>query len=346
MRVAVLGGGHGALATAADLASRGFEVRLALRNRARFEELFRTRRIRMTGVLEAEAEVAELTTDHALAVRGADLVVIPLPAYAQEAMAEALVGAVSPGQVICLLPGTFGAYVFGRRLPGAVVAESATLPYGARQSGQASVATALHAHHLPVGVFPARETQRALEVIRAAYPQAEPVEDALSAALLNSNGALHAPLMVLNAGPLERGPYDIHIEGTTPAVRSLIEATDQERIRLREGLGYAAPHWPLADYYRDADWFYGRGAFSNVQRRSVWREQIGFDHRYIREDVAFGLVLWSSLGRALGVETPLTDSLIELVHGMTGIDQRREGRTLERLGFAGLTAPQIRERLN
>src|SRR5581483_5165470 len=32
MRVAVLGGGHGALATAADLALRGHQVTLALRN--------------------------------------------------------------------------------------------------------------------------------------------------------------------------------------------------------------------------------------------------------------------------------------------------------------------------
>jgi opine dehydrogenase len=171
------------------------------------------------------------------------------------------------------------------------------------------------------------------------------VEDALGAALLNSNGALHAPLMVLNAGPLERGPYDIHVEGTTPAVRRVIEATDEERIRLRERLGYAAPHWPLADYYRDADWLYGPGAYSSVQTRSVWRERIGFGHRYVSEDVAFGLVLWSSLGRALGVETPLADSLIELVRGITGIDQRREGRTLERLGLAGLSAKELRERL-
>lgn len=297
----------------------------------------------MTGVLEAEADLAQVTTDHAAAVRGAELVLVPLPAYAQEAMAGAIREAVRPGQVVCLMPGTFGAYVMGRRLPGVVLAEMATLPYGARQRGENEVATALHAHHLPTGVFPARETAGALAVIRAAYPQAEAVEDALSAGLLNSNGALHAPLMVLNAGPISRGPYDIHVEGTTALVRQVIEATDRERIEVRAALGYAAPHWPLADYYADRDWLYGPGAYSSVQRRSVWREQLDFGHRYVIEDVALGLVLWSSLGSLLGVATPLTDALIDLTAAITGVDYRREGRTLERLGLAGLDPDGLRK---
>ena len=299
----------------------------------------------MTGVLETEADLADVTTDHAAAVANADLVLVPLPAYAQEALADAISGAVRPGQVVCLMPGTFGSYVMGRRLKDAVVAEMATLPYGARQRSEDLVGTALHAHHLPTGVYPARETERALGLIAQVYPQAEPVEDGLSAALLNSNGALHAPLMALNAGPISRGPYDIHVEGTTPVVRRVIEATDAERIALREALGYAPPHWPLADYYGDRDWLYGPGAYSSVQQRSVWRERLDFEHRYIVEDVAIGLVLWSSLGRTLGVPTPLTDALIDVTSAITDTDYRVSGRTLERLGLAGLDPAGLREKL-
>jgi len=345
LRIAVLGGGHGALATAADVAGRGFQVRLVLRNQARFEALFRTRHIRITGALEAEAELAEVTTDHAAAARGADLVLVPLPAYAQEAVATAIKEAVTPGQVICLMPGTFGAYVAGRLLPGTIVAETATLPYGARQSGEDSVATALHATHLPTGVYPARETERALELIKLVYPQAEPVEDVLSAALLNSNGSLHAPLVILNAGPIDRGPYDIHVEGTTAAVKRVIESTDAERIALRERLGYGPPHWPLMDYYSDADWFYGPGAFTGVQRRSVWREHLPFEHRYITEDVAIGLALWASLGRSVGMPTPMADAFLALASAINQVDYSRTGRTLESLGLAGLDASDLRARL-
>jgi opine dehydrogenase len=335
LEIAVLGGGHGALAAAGDLALRGFRVRLALRNRLRFAELFETGRLAIGGAAgEGVAELALVTEDHAAAVRGAELTLIPLPATAQEAMARLLVGAVEPGQPVALLPGNLGSAVMSPVLPGAVFAETATLPYGARQRGPAAVGTALRARHLPTGVWPRSETERMLALFRQAYPEAEPVEDALAAALLNSNGSLHAPLVLLNAGPIERlSEYDIHVEGTTPGILRVIEALDEERMALRDALGYRPPHWPLLDYYRDADWFYGPGAFSRVQNRSVWREKIDFGHRYLAEDVSCGLALWASLGRAAGVALPLTEAFLRLTAAITGVDHYARGRTLESLGL-------------
>lgn len=332
--VSVLGGGHGALAAAGDLALRGFRVRLALRNRARFAELFDTGRLTLTGAIEGVAEVALVTDDHAAAARGADLVLVPLPATAQEAMAERISGAVRDGAVVALLPGNFGSQVMRRHLPKAVIAETATLPYGARQRGEAVVGLALVAHHNPTGVSPSSATSPATAMLRQVYPAVEPVEDALSAALLNSNGSLHPPLVFLNAGPIERlGAYDIHVEGTTEGVKRVIAALDAERMGVRDALGYESAHWPLMDYYRDADWFYGPRAYSRVQRDSVWREKLDFAHRYVAEDVGCGLALWASLGRALGVATPLTNAFLCLAHAVTGVNYHAAGRTLENLGL-------------
>jgi len=77
----------------------------------------------------------------------------------------------------------------------------------------------------------------------------------------------------------------------------------------------------------------------------VWREPLGFEHRYLTEDVEIGLVLWSSLGRELGVPTPLSDALIALAGTVLGRDLRATGRTLESLGLAGLDAAALRARL-
>lgn len=348
--VAVLGGGHGALATAADLALRGFEVRLALRNRDRFRELFASRALSIEGAgREGTAELAEVTDDHGDAVEGADLVLVPLPATAQAELARTIAPRLEPGQVVCLMPGTFGSWVVAEALrtagrEGVTVAETATLPYGARLSGPASVRLAFVAHHLPTGVYPAAETGRALELLRQIYPAAEPVEDVLSAGLLNSNGALHPPLVLLNAGPIERlSAYDIHREGTTTGVRRVIEGVDRERIALREALGYGPEHWPLSDYYEDRDWFYGPAAFSRVQQGSVWREKLAFDHRYLTEDVGCGLALWSSLGERLGVPIPLGNACIQLASALVGRDLSAGGRTLAGLGLAGLSIETLKE---
>ncbi len=330
----MLGGGHGALATAADLAARGFHVRLALRNRARFGELFETGRITLSGAAGEHVGVPALVTeDHAAAARGADMVLLPLPAYAQEPVAVRIAGAVAEGALVVLLPGNWGSAALAPLLPGAVFAETATLPYGARQRGQAGAQVALVAHHNPTGVHPPAQAVPALRLLRRLYPACEPARDVLDAALLNSNGSLHAPLVVLNAGPIERlGEYDIHVEGTTPGVRRVMAALDAERVAIRERLGYGPPHWPLMAYYADADWFYGPGAFSRVQRTSVWRERLAFEHRYLTEDVAYGLALWASLGRAARLPMPLTEAFIALASVLAGRDLYATGRTLESLG--------------
>ncbi len=352
MKVAVLGGGHGAVATAGDLALRGHDVRLALRNRKRFAELFATRRIRLRGLIEGQTEVGEVTDDHAGAVAGADVVVVPLPAFAQEAMAERVAGALQPGQVVYLTTGTFGSYVFREALLRArgvdvPVAENATLPYGVRLSGPAEVTIGLLATHLPAGVYPASRAEEALAPVRELYPATEPVEDALSAGLLNFDGALHAPLVFMNAGPIEwSDDFDIHLDGNPPSVVTVSVALDRERIALREALGYASHHWPLEDLYsRVGETYYGVISRDRMERQSVWREKLDFHHRYVTEDVACVLALWASLGRKLGVPTPLADAFLALASTVNGEDYATTGRTLENLGLSALSVAGLQEKL-
>ena len=352
MKVAVLGGGHGAVAAAGDLARQGHEVRLGLRNRLRFEEIFSRRTIRLEGLIEGEAEVAEVSSDHASVVAGADVVLVPLPADAQETVARAVAPTLRAGQVVYLTPGTFGSFVFREALKRAgaaevCVAESATLPYGARMSGPASVRIGLVASNLPTGVYPAARTEMALEPIRELYPVAEPVEDGLAAGLLNFDGALHAPLVFMNAGQVEGlDSFDIHLEGNPSSVVRVSVALDRERIALRQALGYHTHHWPLEDLYsRVGMTFYGVLSRETMERQSVWREKIDFHHRYVTEDVACGLALWSSLGRRLGVATPLADAFLAIASAVNGEDYKRSGRTFENLGLARLSADELRERL-
>ena len=340
------------MATAGDLALRGHDVRLALRNRARFAEIFATRRIRLEGLIDGEAHLTAVVDDHAEAVEDADVVVVPLPAHAQEEMALRVAPALRPGQVVYLTAGTFGSYVFREATKGAgaadvPVAENATLPYGARLSGPTSVRIGLVASHLPTGVYPASRTDEALAPIRTLYPVTEPVEDALSAGLLNFDGALHAPLVFMNAGPIEAlDRFDIHVDGNPPSVVRVSIALDRERIALREALGYSSHHWPLEDLYsRVGETFYGVISRSRMEQQSVWREKIDFDHRYVAEDVGCGLALWSSLGRRLGVPTPLADVFLTLAGTVNDVDYRASGRSLENLGLAELSVDALKERL-
>ena len=66
------------------------------------------------------------------------------------------------------------------------------------------------------------------------------------------------------------------------------------------------------------------------------------DHRYLTEDVGYGLVFMSALGRQLGVETPVIDAMIRLTSVLMDRDFASEARrTPETLGIAGKTAEAL-----
>jgi opine dehydrogenase len=349
MRIAVLGGGNGAYAAAADLAGIGHEVHLWRRDRLALATLQATRTLSLKDAAgRREVVLAGVASDIDEAVRGAELIVVPTPAFAQEDIALALAPHLADGQVIFLPPGTFGSVVMLRALRRAgcaaevSIAETGTLPWLARKHGPSEVAITVRATRLPTGVFPARSAPHALRVLRAAFPCVEPIEDALAAALMNAGPIIHPPLILMNAGPLEHfEAWDIHNEGTQPSIRRVTDALDRERVAIREALGYVGEHFPLSDHYDNDRWMYG-DAHKRLVDSGDWREHIVLtEHRYMTEDVHFGLAFMVSVADWAGVRVPLAGGLLAMAAAICGKDLRRGTRTLEALGLAGLSRAQM-----
>ncbi len=354
MKIAILGGGHGCYAAAADLAEAGHEVMLWRRDAAALASLVAHGSIVLKDAAGVrDVPIAGATADIGAAVRRAELIVIPSPAIAQDDIARALTPHLADGQVVFLPPGTFGSYVMAQtvRRGGSTArvawAETGTLPYLARKHGECEVNVTVRAVRLPTGVYPACDAARAIEVIRRAYPSVHPCGDALSGALMNAGPVIHPPLMVMNAAPLQHFErWDIHNEGTQPAVRAVTDALDRERIDVREALGWGAPHYPLADHYANDRWMYG-DAHKQLVKSGDWREHIDlYSHRYITEDTELGLALLASAARYAGVDAPIAHGLLAIVGGFLGRDLRLGPRTLESLGLAGLAPDALRRRLH
>ena len=108
---------------------------------------------------------------------------------------------------------------------------------------------------------------------------------------------------------------------------------------LREALGYAAPHFPLADHYNaDGDeWMYGNIGHERLVDSGDWRENLVLtEHRYMREDVAMGLAFLVSVADWANVPAPTATGLLAIGSAVCGDDFRKSGRTLEALGLADL----------
>jgi opine dehydrogenase len=354
MKIAVLGGGHGCYAAAADLSEAGHEVRLWRRDAAALQPVIDAGAITLKDAAGArDVPIALASADIAAVLRGAELVLLPSPATAQADIARATAPHLVDGQVVFLPPGTFGSLLMARTVRAAgnhaqvAWAETGTLPYLARKHGPREVNITIRAIHLPTGVYPARLADAALAVIRRAYPAVHGCGDALSGALMNAGPIIHPPLMVMNAAPLQHFErWDIHTEGTQPAVRAVTDALDLERIAVRSALGFAAPHYPLADHYNNDRWMYG-DAHKKLQKSGDWREHIDLHtHRYITEDTELGLAFLASVARWAKVDAPITQGLLAIVGGFLGRDLRRGERTLEALGLAALSPAQVQHRLH
>jgi opine dehydrogenase len=152
LKIAVIGGGNGCYAAAADLSEQGHEVRLWRRDEGALAPV-----LEIGGIVlldsggSREVPLALATAELGEALAGAELVLAPLPATAQANLAERLAPELSDGQVVFLPPGTFGSYVMARAMRQAgnganvAFAEAGTLPWLARKRGPREVAVSARA---------------------------------------------------------------------------------------------------------------------------------------------------------------------------------------------------------
>lgn len=356
MKIAVLGGGHGSYAAAAELSEATHEVWFWRRDAEAFSHIAAQGGIQVIDHKgDRIVQIAHPTASLAEAIEAAQIIVIPLPATSHEDLAAACAPHWRDGQIVFLPPGTLGSLLFinAAREAGNYAsvrfAETGTLPYLVRKHGAASIVVSAYATRLPTGVFPASDADEVIDLLRQVYPSVEPAGDILSGALMNAGPIIHPPLIMMNAGPLEHfDVWDIHNEGTQPSIRSVTTALDAERIALREALGYGAPHFPLADHYSsDGDeWMYGNSAHKMLTDSGDWREKIVLDtHRYMREDTAIGLSLFASIGRWAGQPMPVTEGLLAIASAIVHEDLYAQGRTFENIGLGDLSPEELTGKL-
>jgi opine dehydrogenase len=354
LKIAVLGGGNGSFAAAGDFALQGHEVRLWRRDAAQVEahRAAGSRIIVKDSNGRHDVQLALVTSRIAEAVHDTELILCPTPAFAQRDIATLLAPHLSDGQVVFLPPATFGSMIFATTVRDAgsraavSFAETGTLPWLTRKHGPFEVAITVRAKRLPVGVFPLKAADHALDVIGQVFPGViEPCGDVLSAALMNAGPIIHPPLIMMNAGPIEHFEHwDIHKEGTQASIRRVTDALDNERIAVRKGFGYGGPHFPLAHHYatEGEQWMYGRGSHERLTDSGDWRERIVLaEHRYMREDLRLGLSFLVSVAELAAIATPLARAFLAIGGAICGDNFMKHGRTLASLGLGDLDREQL-----
>lgn len=349
--VAIMGAGHGGLAAAADLTRRGFEVRLHARREDSLAPIRAQGGIRAKGVQSGLVPIDLLTTDAVAAVRGADLVMLVVPSVAHEFYAGALAPLMRPDLPVFVNPGHTGGglhFVHCLREAGyrdaVQTCESVTLTYICRKTGPAEVDIFSYVKNLKFAAFPGRHADALHAAIKPLYPEIVLSSSVLETGLTNINAVFHTPGMLMNAGWIEDtgGDFLFYREGITPAVGRVTAALDRERLAVADALGVPSASF-LENFYQAGLTTREAADSGDISRACVESEPNksiksppSLDHRYMHEDVGYGLVPFAAFGDLAGVETPTIDAIVHLCSRLMDIPYGETGLTLAKMGLADL----------
>lgn len=362
-RIAILGAGNGGCAAAVDLALNGFDVSLFTRSEATMRPLQERGGLEYTGRLgDGFVPIPILTTDIDEALAGADLIVISTPTNAHQWYAELLAPRLRPEHVVMLNPGHTGGglhFVHSLRQAGysgeVRTCETITLAHGSRKPTPTKVNILAVMTNLRLSAFPGKYIDELAPLIRQAFPNVVPAANVLETGLTNLNAMEHPPGMLLNTGWIEftKGDFRFYYEGITPSVARVIQALDDERVALVRALNrqanLAMKEMSFIEYFHLAGFTSARAVEANDMYQALQDSEPNkpikapetLAHRYVDEDVGYGLVPIYELGRLAGVDMPATKLVIDLASLVRGVDYWKEGLTLDKMGLEGLPVSEL-----
>jgi opine dehydrogenase len=118
------------------------------------------------------------------------------------------------------------------------------------------------------------------------------------------------------------------------------EAVDRERLALGRKLGFELT--PVIDV--SLEWYGHGGAkgktiYEVLSTNPVYVKDTApptLQHRFLLEDIPYGMVPMESLGKVMEIPTPVTSAIITLAAEITQVDFRSQARDLKYLGLERL----------
>lgn len=361
MRVAVLSAGNAGQAFAGGMTLNGHEVHLAAvpghDEQIKVIKTFGGVLVEGTNAAGKEggfAPVARVDTDVAAAVREAEVAFIVAPAFGQDTYFEQVVAHAREGLTVVIQPGKFGALRLvqmmreaGRDPSSLLITETDTFLYAAKIHGLDRIWLRGVKQVLPLAAWPASRTDEAVEQLHAIHTQYIAAPNVLSTSMSDAAYAIHPVTTLLDLSRLETmGPYRTKAYSITPQVGRMVEAVDAERCAVAEALGVATE--PVLIQLHDMYGLEGDSVYAALSTTTVHVDQMtprSADHRYVTEEVPFGLVPLAALGRIAGIATPNIDAIITLASTVNGVDYRATGRQLAAIGLEGVAAGDLASHL-
>ena len=352
MKVAVLGAGHGGLATAGHISLKGNSVHLFSFFKRELDPVLQNGGIKLEGDVEGFAHIDLVTSQIDEAIEGVDLIMVIMPALAQRNVASLLSACVRDGQVVLLSPGrtggalevyqTFKRYHLEKQV---VLGECQTFLYATESRGPAHVEIMKVKNRVRAAALPATDNGILLDTMRQIYPEYSAAANILETSINNTGAVVHPAPMLLNSGLLERAAKGEDLRYYRDVITQFVcdnvmAKIDREKSEVARAFG--VPVLDILDWYKECYGVEGETLYQVLQNNPYY---VGFsapkhvlEYHHVLDEVPNSLVPLVELGDLVGVDMPMCTAIIELGCAALGCDFWAEGRTLRRLGIEDMTS--------
>lgn len=339
--ITIVGTGNAGCAHAAMFTLSGHRVTLFKTskqgNSMNFRLLQKTRRLKVT-TLDQGDRIVELhgaTTDPKVAFVDCDICIVMVQTLFHKQVAELIAPYVDHIKLLFVVPGYMGSLYFKRALGSKVdmIAEGESTAYDARLIADGHVQILFKNVRNAIGILQG-DPQNVLGMMGQLVETYQYLRRNIAeSALHNPNLIVHTVGTILSASRIEHsnGNFWMYKEAFTPSIWNVIRRLDEEKMSILDKLGSERIPYLEACKFRNCEDLTvdAYEVFKNYAETGSPKGPTVVKMRYVTEDVPMGLVLMHSLGRLLGIYTPICDALIVLGETMTGIRFMETGRHVE-----------------
>ena len=345
MNITVIGCGNAGLIHAAKLIDSGHNVALLKTSLNVHGEFFSI--IQRENGYNVKDETASgrrffvrpsmITTDVESAVEFGDILFVFVITAQHEKIAKLISPYVRDGQIIVLIAGYMGSLIFKKYIDKKVLySEWETTAYNGRIVDSMYVRITFYNPRNAISVLPVSESNNVLSVLNRCFENTKYLRrHILESALHNPNMMVHTIGTLFSASRIEysKGEFWMYKEAFTPSVVNIIKEFDVQKNAVLKMFGCE----PL-NYFDAAKWRNEEDL--TIDAMTVFRSfadssnkgPSSLNSRYLTEDVPVGLALFSSIGKAVGCNTDIADSMIILTYALLSeIDVKSRERTINYL---------------
>ncbi|HCJ56337.1 NAD/NADP octopine/nopaline dehydrogenase family protein [Lutispora sp.] len=353
-RIAILGGGASARAYAAELSLRGFDIGIyeAPNYYEKMDRIIEKGGIQVNIAPKVDklqsgfAFIHSVTSEMSQAIKNAEVIIVAVPSHVQLHYANALASILQDGQAVIFSPTIMGisAYLHksmrnNANLADVLLIEAEYIRHMSTVTKDFDVNINGMKNGLSFAAFPSAHNGRAQVLVKELFEDWQICSNIFEVALRNTNAIFHVPLAVLNAGQIDRqSTFAFYAQGCTEKVANVVDMVEKERIQI--GCALNIDMTPLETVLKG--WYgVGSGAWHtlgealrlNQAYKSIMAPTT-LKHRFLMEDVPYGLAAIESLAKAVNVETPAISSLIILSDILLDGKLHAQAHTLETIGLA------------